>query len=163
MTGPPPRWVLLDHEVTVARKGTPDPPGSRYCLIDYAHSGTPGQSAVIAMLAAAQDREPAYCTALAASVQGEAEQPVLLQHEIQTDLNVHPDARWLVCNVSRHYPARVAAQRYAIKVRDADPVLAGLIFALLQETAGVFAEHLHAKTEAQKAQAKRLKGRKKKW
>lgn len=163
MTSPPPRWVLLDHEVQVARKGTPDPPGSRYCLIDYAHSGSFGRSAVVAMLAAAHDREPAYCDALAASLGGEGQQPVLLQHEIQTDRIVNPDARWLVCNLSRHYPGRVAAQRYAIKVRPTDPVLAEAMFALLKETSSAFAEYVHAKNEAQKIQVKRMKGRKKGW
>lgn len=154
------RFLLLDHEVSVARKGTPDPPGSRYCLIDYANGGGPAQSAITAMLAAAWDREPAYCEALQASASGEEETSVLLRYEIATDLDVHPDARWLVCNVSRHYPSRVAAQRYAIKVDGPEKLQ---ILALLQETANDFAEYVRARTEAQKAQAKRMKGRRKKW
>lgn len=162
MTAPPPRWVLLDHEVTVARKGTPDPPGSRYFLIDYHNSGGPGQSAVTAMLAAAQDREPAFVAALAASAAGGEEAAVLRQHEITTDRDVCPDARWLVCNVSRHYPSRVATQRYALKVQPYDRVASQQIYALLQETAVEFADYVREKVEAQKAQAKRLKGRRRK-
>lgn len=141
----------------------PDPPGSKYCLIDYANGGPPAQSAVIAMLAAAWHREPAYCEALEASVAGGEEAPVLLQYEIEPSLDVHPDARWLVCNLTRHYPSRVAAQRYAIKLKGGFPGATAQISALLQETSKDFAEHVHAKTEAQKAQVKSLKGRKRKW
>jgi len=150
-----PRSIILEHEVEVVRKGwTPDPKGSRYCVIDYASDG-PGRSAALAMATESMRKEPAFANALIASMEGEDEDVPLRTYEITPLVEVSEGARFIVCNFTFHYPSRYALRRYWGKIRHEQPELAEHIDSLLKETEKGFAEYLESKRPKKKARKKK--------
>lgn len=148
------RTILLGDEVRVERKGfAADPAGSRYAVVDYLHDPA-GRSVAHAVAVATMDREPAYANALFASLEGDPEESVLLTYALHTDLDVHPDARFVVLNASRHYPSRVGLTRYWLKTKDRDPELAGRVRVFLDETGDEFAEYMQQKLPKKKGRKK---------
>lgn len=149
------RSILLEGEVEVVRKGwTPDPKGSRYCVIDYA-SDPPARSAAFAMATECWTREPAFAEALIDSLNGEDERAPLLTYEITPLIEVDEGGRFIVCNFAFHYPSRYALRRYWGKVRHEHPELAGHIHSLLQETEQSFADYLESKRPKKKQRKKK--------
>lgn len=145
--------ALLGEEVEVIKLGTAfeaDPPGSRYCVMDYVND--PHAAAAARTLAFnSSQRQPAFAEALLASLDGEDQTPPLMTYDISPP--PPPGGRYIVLNYARHYPSRVAMRIYSLKVRDTDPDLATRLNDELQSTEDEFAEYVRSRIPKKKPRA----------
>ena len=149
--------VLIDEEVMVQKKGPPDPPGSRYCVMDYVNDWA---AEVVAQTLAtfSKNRESAFADALRRSLDGGGEETPLRVYDIQPQVGVHPNARFIVLHYSHHYPSRVAMGMYPLKMRDRCPELAERVDRALGQSQDDFAAYMKSRYSS-KARKGKKRGR----
>lgn len=150
------KTLLFPDDAEVARKGVPDPPGSRYCLADYAndeHAFAAAESFAIRM----RDRDPTFAKALLEALSGGDEATVLRTYEIEPLIEIAPDARFVVLNFSRIWEARNALVVYRARIRHQHPEVSARIIKHLDDSDVDFAAYMRERYRTTKKATKRTR------